>query len=90
METFFPEEGASDCDCEVRIDGNTLIVSYIDDGEHVVYRGDAITPGHFELTANNGGRATLHQLYPDDEWLEGSWIEGGARGMWRIQLLNDQ
>ena len=71
--------------CTVKIDDREILVEYDDDGLcQYVGRNDG--SGHFELHQRNGdGRATLHR-FPDARLLEGSWIENGDRGMWRIEL----
>lgn len=72
--------------CEVRIDGDSIVVSYEDDGEYVVYKGQEHGIGHYELKASAvDGRASLH-MFPDGKILEGYWVEQGQRGMWRIRL----
>lgn len=72
--------------CAVRIDGDHIHVEYEFDGERTVYAGKALAPGHFCLQTEDGtGKATLHQL-PGSQYLEGSWVEEGERGMWRIEL----
>ena len=72
--------------CQVRIDGNKIVVSYEQPDGLTVYEGEEFTAGHFRLTcARKGGRAMLHRA-PGENVLEGSWTEGEDRGMWRIQL----
>lgn len=94
--TFFPNARMdtlyNGCDadlqdpCAVRIDGDLIRVEYEFDGERTVYAGKALAPGHFCLQTEDGaGKATLHQL-PGSLFLEGSWVEEGERGMWRIEL----
>lgn len=88
MWTYYgSDEGATEIACEVRIDGDEISVSYLDDGGPVVYTGRAVGVGHFRLECTNRvkGRATLHR-FDDDDVLEGSWIEDGYEGMWRIQI----
>jgi hypothetical protein len=76
--------------CEVRISGNKIWISYEGDGGPVLYEGDEKSPGHFKLFCNSQkGRATLHR-FPDDDILEGFWIESGYQGMWRIQLIDEE
>ena len=71
--------------CAVRISESEILIEYDDDGA-VQYRGANDGSGHFELRSDTvEGRATLH-MFPDSLRLEGSWIEDGARGMWRIEL----
>ena len=72
--------------CEVRVDGNSIVVSYEDDGGHTVYKGIENGIGHFELSAPTvKGRASLH-MFKHNRILEGYWEEDGQRGMWRIKL----
>ncbi|HRP77423.1 MAG TPA: hypothetical protein PKZ27_17625 [Rhodocyclaceae bacterium] len=72
--------------CIVKIDENQIIVEYDDDGL-CQYIGPNDGSGHFELDMQGyNGRATLHR-FPDGLMLEGSWIEDGEKGMWRIELL---
>ncbi len=72
--------------CEVRIAEDFVVVSYkIDDG-FVIYEGRETEKGHYALSAKaTNGKATLHKI-PDEDILEGSWLEGGYEGMWRIEL----
>lgn len=71
--------------CVVRLSGDEIVVEYDEDGP-VTYRGLENGSGHFELRTGDGsGKATLHQ-FPDARTLEGSWLEDGVRGMWRIEL----
>lgn len=71
--------------CVVRISDSEILVEYDDEGV-VQYRGGNDGTGHFELRADAiNGRATLHR-FADARRLEGSWIEEGVRGMWRIEL----
>lgn len=71
--------------CEVRIDDQEIVVKYEDEGM-VQYRGKNNGDGHFELISSDvEGHATLH-MFPGANVLEGSWVEGGQRGMWRITL----
>lgn len=74
--------------CEVILHDGELTISYeADDGPgYTVYKGRETSPGHFELTAPDiQGYATLHRL-PDADLLVGDWLEGGEKGMWRIEL----
>lgn len=72
--------------CAVRIDGDQIRVEYEFDGERTVYLGKALAPGHYRLqTEDSRGHATLHQ-FPGSLTMEGSWVEEGERGMWRIEL----
>ena len=72
--------------CDVRIDGDSILVAYRDGPAQVFYRGKQNGPGHFELAMENGdGKATLHQ-FPGRDLLEGWWVEDGELGAWRIEL----
>lgn len=72
---------------EVRIDESEIVVSYEDEDGIVIYRGNNDGSGHFALNApERDGKASLHRFPPDGNILEGSWVEDGARGMWRIEL----
>lgn len=87
MDTLY---NGSDADlqdpCAVRIDDTQIRLEYDIGGERTVYLGRALAPGHFILETEDGtGRATLHQ-FPGSLYLEGSWVEAGERGMWRIEL----
>ena len=81
-ESFYRDDESS---CEVRINGSEIVVSYRDDSRWITYRGNEVAPGHFELSSDHGGKATLHRS-PDSDWLEGFWIESPEEGMWRIEL----
>ncbi len=89
IDTLYYGEQAADTKApgyEVRIDENDIVVAYDDDEGWVEYRGKNNGNGHFQLTCpERKGEATLHQ-FPNGEILEGYWIEGGYRGMWRITL----
>ncbi|MBP8645975.1 MAG: hypothetical protein KBH99_07640 [Syntrophobacteraceae bacterium] len=77
------EEGTH---CIVKITDDEILVEYEGDDGLRQYVGKNSGDGHFELHTPDGeGQATLHQS-PNSEVLEGSWIEAGERGMWRIEL----
>ena len=87
MTTLFysDEPAAEDYPCVVKIDDNEIVIEYEDDGI-VQYRGSNRGDGHFELHATGvEGKASLH-MFPGSSIIEGSWIEDGYRGMWRIKL----
>ena len=86
MTTLYYSEDASDDDpCVVRIDENGILVEY-EDEEIVQYTGTRNGEGHFELRGVGfDGHASLH-MFPESSVLEGSWVEEGQRGMWRIRL----
>jgi len=88
MDTVYYDNSEADEreDCEVKIAGDAIAVSYSEDGEFVLYRGRDHGQGHFVLECpERRGKATLHQL-PGSTILEGYWSEEGYRGMWRIAL----
>lgn len=74
-------------DCKVRIDDNgDIVVSYEDDVGLTIYRGQDHGYGHYKLECPElRGKATLHRM-EDSRFLEGYWIEKGARGFWKIIL----
>ncbi|WP_139826127.1 hypothetical protein [Derxia lacustris] len=83
---YYSNESASeDYACVVKIDDNEIVVEYEDDGTRQ-YRGKNNGDGHFELHSHElHGKASLH-MFPGSSILEGSWVEGSYRGMWRIEL----
>lgn len=71
--------------CVVKINDDEILVEY-EDGGYVQYIGKSNGDGHFKLEGSGfDGRATLHS-FSEGAVLEGSWIEEGVRGMWRIKL----
>jgi len=88
MDTLCYDERQADGreDCEVKIAGDEIVVSYEQYDEYVLYRGREHGTGHFVLEClEREGKATLHQI-PGSLILEGYWSEEGERGMWRIAL----
>lgn len=84
--TMFSSEGEWTHPCEVKITDASIVVSYRDDGQFVVYEGEESGEGHFKLRSSNvKGRGTLHR-FPNDDIFEGWWAEESYQGMWRIQL----
>lgn len=82
--------------CIVEINSEHILVKYMEDGVQVLYKGTNFGDGHFQLeSVQTKGNATLHR-HParndthisDSDILEGSWSEGGCRGMWRIRLIS--
>lgn len=82
-------DGEADVDdfCDVRIDGDKIVISYEGDNcQMVVWNGVMRGQGHFELRSHEvNGRATLH-MFEGSQILEGYWEEDGYRGFWRINL----
>ena len=82
---YYSDDGEESYPCVVKITDDEILVEYDDEGL-VQYRGSNDGQGHFLLAAPDvEGRASLHR-FPDANILEGSWVEGGYRGMWRIEL----
>ncbi|MBS0198937.1 MAG: hypothetical protein JSR70_00640 [Proteobacteria bacterium] len=72
-------------DCIVKMTPEEILVEYQDNGL-VQYIGNNDGSGHVSLVATGvDGKATLH-MFPGSEILEGTWVEDGERGMWRIEL----
>ena len=89
METFYYDGPSDSAPCQVRIDGDKIVVSYKDENyvRMVDYKGDDRGVGHYVLDCPEvQGRATLHRLTKDSASIEGYWEEGQGRGMWRIKL----
>jgi len=86
MTSFYDGDECDVTHCEVRIDGSEIVVSYDDEDGLTVYQGNETGPGHYKLSAPSvSGQATLHRV-PDEDVLEGHWIQDGYEGMWRIEL----
>lgn len=90
-EIYYPGTDAmTEFEVELRLDDQELVISYEDEDSQgkpliVIYRGRNSGDGHFELRADGvEGRATLHK-HPKHEVFEGTWIEEGAKGMWRLR-----
>ena len=76
-----------DDDCEVRLEGAALTVSYFDDEGPVVFVGSASAErGHFELVCRSRPRRGTLRRSDDGHLLRGSWQEGDLRGRWEISL----
>lgn len=91
METYFGgEDACEEYECEVKINNKNILISYLgENGMPVVWTGnDDSASGHYTLTCPSvAGKATLHRA-PNTDRLEGSWLESGYMGMWRIELDN--
>ncbi|NKI73542.1 hypothetical protein Dpoa2040_000744 [Dickeya sp. CFBP 2040] len=83
------EPACTDEPCSVSINNGIIEVSYIHDGEKYTYVGPETSPGHFELTGNDGrnSKATLHR-FPNGKTLVGKWRYDNYRGLWQIALNN--
>lgn len=89
---FYDNEEADEHEpCLVSLEDGVLVLEYDDEDSagrpiRAHYRGAEQGEGHFQLACvETGGKATLHR-FPGASLLEGSWTEGGYRGMWRITL----
>ena len=84
---YYSDEPANeDCPCVVRVDERGILVEYGEGEERRQYAGVSRGEGHYELEAVGfTGKACLH-TFVGSVILEGSWIEEGYRGMWRIRL----
>ena len=89
--SIFYEDRPADLDiaCIVVMNDRRLELKYDqEDGSFWSWKGDSGGDGHFVLVANQQrhlGRATLHRL-PESRYLEGYWLEGSYKGMWRVKL----
>ena len=83
---YYDGEADVGIECQVKIDNDSIVVSYESDDGWVNYSGKNDKSGHFELHADRyDGHASLH-MFPGSTVLEGYWVEQGTRGMWRIVL----
>ena len=88
MTSVFYDADDADIDspCIVEIVGSRISVRYDADGNMREYSGGEMGVGHYVLACPEvNGKATLHQ-FADSKIMEGSWVESGTRGMWRISL----
>lgn len=85
LDTFRPSSAVSfGKPCKVTINSKFITVAYDDAGQTWQYRGQALGPGYYNLQAEGfDGRATLH-CFEGSNVLEGTWIQDGIRGMWRM------
>jgi hypothetical protein len=83
---FYDAAAETAVPCEVKIDADSVVISYRDETGWINYSGPNSGSGHFELRADRvDGRSSMH-MFPGSAFLEGFWIEEGQRGMWRISL----
>lgn len=61
--------------CDVRIDGDSILVAYRDGAAQIFYRGQENGPGHFELSKKMA-TARLHFISSPGEIY---WKAGGLR-----------
>ncbi len=87
---FSKDEAEEHWACTVKIADGEILVEYDEEGL-VQYKGKSFGEGHFRLAlqSEGTGTATLH-MFPDDDVLEGYWLEDGVRGMWRIDLARSE
>ena len=85
---YFSKDAAAENEpCTVKITQEAILVEYIDEDDGLIqYKGKNNGDGHFQLVSEKvRGRATLHR-FAESTLLEGSWVEDGERGMWKIDL----
>jgi hypothetical protein len=90
IETYFAGPQASLTEpCEVVIGDGRIAVSQAYEGVgHVTFSGPELEPGHFTVTADKiSAKGSLHK-FSNSKRLEGYWVEEGAQGMWRIDLID--
>lgn len=88
MDLLYYDDTSADekIDCKVTIQHQQIRLSYEWGGEFITYLGTEVEPGHFELQSSAvNGRGTLHRR-TNSKFLDGFWVEGGIRGMWRVTL----
>ncbi len=72
--------------CCIRTGDGSIEVTYEEGNDTVCYRGVEVGSGHFQLRGIDvEGQATLH-MFEGARVLDGYWVEGSVRGMWRIYL----
>ena len=86
-DTYTAEGVEKNLPVEVNIhDSGSIVVSYEWDGAHIVYNGNEIESGHFEVSAPRlKATATLHRFSGGDV-PEGRWVSENEAGMWLIKL----
>jgi hypothetical protein len=87
-----PETGESsfdDDDCDVRLEGDRLVVTYWDDDGVVVFDGSRDADGVFDLWCRSRPRRAELRFSPETRALAGSWTQEENRGTMRIVLSDD-
>jgi hypothetical protein len=91
-----PENGWTEVPCEVELTeysrntASSIRITYKEDGEDKAYSGVAScipNDGHYALDGEapiKNGMATLHTM--DGRVFEGSYVENGWHGLWKIEL----
>ncbi len=73
-------------DCQVKLEGDEIVVDYKDERGIVLYKGKEKGQGHYLLKCpEKQGEASLHR-FSEAEILDGYWREEGYEGFWRIHL----
>ena len=75
-----------DDDCDVRLDGDSLVVTYFDDEGPLVFSGLRKDDGSFDLWCRGRVRRGSLAFSPEGDALQGEWSEGEERGRWHIAL----
>ena len=78
-----------DDDCDVRLEGDQLVVTYWDENGAVVFDGSRDEGGVFDLWCRSRPRRAELHFCEENRALEGSWSERESRGTWRIELCGD-
>ena len=82
---YHSAEVSAEWPCVVKLSPPEILVEYDYDGL-CQYIGQSRGLGHYELHAPAiKGHASLH-MFEGSEVMEGSWVEGAYKGMWRIEL----
>jgi hypothetical protein len=76
----------TDARSDVTIDDGRISVEYKLEGRFHTWEGREDGQGHFKLTKQGGGGSASLHCFPGSRILEGYFVEGDVRGMWRITL----
>lgn len=79
-----------DDDVEVRIEGDRMLLCYWDDRGVVVFEGPRGADGRFALRARSRPRVASVVLLEERGVVEGTWREGDASGVLRVELGEEQ
>lgn len=91
----YPSGYYGDQSCEVKIDGNKLVISApgTNDFDRITYIGNEEGAGHYQLweegNSMQGPHATLH-CFKDSKRLEGYYRSSDDHGMWRVTLYENE
>lgn len=76
-----------DDDCDVELEGDSLIVSYFDEEGPLVFVGTPSDDGtRFDLVCRSRPRRGTLERSADGRFLEGQWSERELSGTWHITL----